>query len=204
MLTGTNPKKIDDFYRQLRYNVQSVDAMGKYAEVKGNVRSTLDELKCIKPDLVRGHEGWQDWGFKDLLAQIKIWREIHPVEENKSDARSGKQRTPLFHTRELEHETATRACVYCEEITHKSVECTKVANAENRKKILVNKGRCFNCTGSQHQAANCKSKSRCRKCKRKHHSSICDEPPPQEKLLTAQSNCKNTVVYPVVSSALKV
>ena len=105
--------------------------MGKSAEVKGNVRSTLDELKCIKPDLVRGHEGWQDWGFKDLLAQIKIWREIHPVEKNKSDARSGKQRTPLFHTRDLEHETATRACVYCAKDhaqkrgMHESRECGK-------------------------------------------------------------------------------
>ena len=195
VITGTNPKKIDEFYRQLRYNVQSLDTMGKLADVKGNVRSTLDKLKGIKSDLVRGHEGWQDWGFKDLLAQIKIWREIHPVEENTSDARSGKQKTPLFHTRDLEHETAARACVYCEENTHKSVECTKVANAENRKKLLARKGRCFNCTGSQHQAANCKSKSRCRKCKRKHHTSICDEPPPQE---TAQSNCENTVVYPVV------
>ena len=198
VITGTNPKKIDEFYRQLRYNVQSLDTMGKLADVKGNVRSTLDKLKGIKSDLVRGHEGWQDWGFKDLLAQIKIWREIHPVEENTSDARSGKQKTPFFHTRDLEHETAARACVYCEENTHKSVECTKVANAENRKKILARKGRCFNCTGSQHQAANCKSKSRCRKCKRKHHTSICDETPPQEKLLTAQSNCENTVVYPVV------
>ena len=123
----------------------------------------MDKLKGIKPDLVRCHEGWQDWGFKDLLAQIKIWREIHPVEENTSDATSGKQKTPLFHTWDLEHET----CVYCEEITHKSVECTKVANAENRKKILAKKRRCFNCTGSQHQAADCKNKSRCRKCKKK-------------------------------------
>ena len=78
VITGTNPKKVDEFYRQLRYNVQSLVTMGKLPDVKGNVRLTLDKLKGIKPDLVRGHEGWQDWGFKDLLAQIKIWRQIHP------------------------------------------------------------------------------------------------------------------------------
>ena len=72
VITGTNPKKIDEFYRQLSYNVHSLDTMGKLADVKGNVRSTLDKLKGIKPDLVRGHEDWQDWGFKDLLAQIKM------------------------------------------------------------------------------------------------------------------------------------
>ena len=55
VITGTNPKKIDEFYRQLRYNVQSLDTMGKLADVKGNVRSTLDKLKGIKSDLVRGH-----------------------------------------------------------------------------------------------------------------------------------------------------
>ena len=77
----------------------------------------------------------------------------------------------FFYARDLEHETATCACVYCKEITHKSMECMKVASVKNRNKILA---------------------------KRKHHMSICDEPPPQEKLLTAQYNYKNTVVYPVV------
>ena len=64
MITGTNPKKIDDFYRQLRYNVQSLDTMGKLADVKENVRSMLDKLKGIKPDLVCGQEGWQEWGCR--------------------------------------------------------------------------------------------------------------------------------------------
>ena len=107
--------------------------MGKLANVKGNVRSTLNKLKGRRPDLVRRHEGWQDWGFKDLPAQIKIWREIHQVEVNTSNVRSGKQKTPLFHTRDLKRKKATRAFVYCEEVTHKSVECTKVANAGSRK-----------------------------------------------------------------------
>ena len=132
VITKTNPNKIDKFYRQLRYNVQSLDTMGKLADVKGNLRSTLDKLKGTKPDLVRGHEGWQDWGLKDLLAQIKIWREIHPVEENTSDARSGKQKTPFSHTRDLEHETAACACV----CTAKR-SCTKVWNARKLQMLKI-------------------------------------------------------------------
>lgn len=58
VITGTNPKKIQDFYKQLRYNVQSLDTLGKLSDVKGNVRATLDKLKGIKADLVRGNEGW--------------------------------------------------------------------------------------------------------------------------------------------------
>ena len=155
-INGANPKKVTEFYRQLRYSVQSLETLGKLADVKGNVRATLDKLKGIKSDLVRGREGWQDWGFNDLLDQLKKWRD-----------------RPFFHTRDTRRDT--RACVYCEDNTHKSVDCTKVISVEDRKKILARKGLCFNCTGPQHQAANCKSRSTCRKCNRKHHTSVCSE-----------------------------
>ncbi|KAK3727323.1 hypothetical protein QZH41_006278 [Actinostola sp. cb2023] len=82
VITGTNPKKIHDFYKQLRYNVQSLETLGKLGDVKGNVRGTLDKLKGIKADLVRGNEGWQSWNFKDLLEQLKRWRDINPAEDN--------------------------------------------------------------------------------------------------------------------------
>ena len=47
-----------------------------------DLRSTLDKLKGIKPDLVRENEGWQEWDYKGLLKDIKRWTEINPVEEN--------------------------------------------------------------------------------------------------------------------------
>ncbi len=59
VICGANPKKIGEFYKELRYNVQSLETMGEL--VKGNVRSTLEKLKGIKAHLVRGNEGWQNW-----------------------------------------------------------------------------------------------------------------------------------------------
>ena len=82
VITGTNPRKVKEFYKQLRFNVQSLDTLGRLADVKGNVRSTLDKLKGIKADLVRGNEGWKDWGFKDLLTELKKWTDINPREES--------------------------------------------------------------------------------------------------------------------------
>jgi hypothetical protein len=182
--------------------MQSLETMGKLADVIGNVRSTLDKLKGIKSDLVRGNEGWQDWSFTDLLEQLKNWRDIHPIEqdtvEKQNQSKSPFKRSPFFHTRDSEHETSSLVCVYCENNTHKSVDCTKVVSVDNRKKILARKGRCFNCTGTQHQAASCRTKSKCKKCNRKHHISICGESPPGEQLLTAQHSNNNTIVYPVV------
>ena len=202
VISGANPKKINDFYKQLRYNMQSLETMGKLADVIGNVRSTLDKLKGIKSDLVRGNKGWQDWSFTDLLEQLKNWRDIHPIEqdtvEKPNQSKSPFKRSPFFHTRDSEHETSSLVCVYCENNMHKSVDCTKVVSVDNRKKILARKGRCFNCTGTQHQAASCRSKSKCKKCNRKHHISICGESPPGEQLLTAQHSNNNTIVYPVV------
>ena len=46
-----------------------------------NIRCTLDKLKGIKADLVRGNEGWKDWGFKDFLTELQKWTQINPVEE---------------------------------------------------------------------------------------------------------------------------
>ena len=82
VITRANPRKIKEFYQQLLFNVQSLDTLGRLTDVKGNVRSTLDKLKGIKADLVRGNETWRDWDFKDLLRELKKWTDINPVEEN--------------------------------------------------------------------------------------------------------------------------
>ena len=85
VITGVNPRKVKEFYKQLSYNVQSLDTLERLGDVKGNVRSTLDRLKGVKADLVRGNEGWRDWDFKDLLRELKKWTDINPVEESMAE-----------------------------------------------------------------------------------------------------------------------
>ena len=60
VITGPHPVKIHDFCKQLVYKVQSLETLRKLKDVAGNVKSVLDKLKGIKPDLVRGHPDWQD------------------------------------------------------------------------------------------------------------------------------------------------
>jgi hypothetical protein len=55
----------------------------------------------------------------------------------------------------------------------------------------------LNCTGSGHRASECKSRSKCRVCDGKHHSSICEKPP-KENLMTTNQGNEQHVVYPVV------
>ena len=172
IITGANPIKIKEFYKQLRFNVQSLGTLGRLADVKGNVRCTLDKLKGIKADLVRGNEGWKDWGFKDLL---KKWTQIHPVEEIAVEKlekdQTGKRNQqfkpslPIFDTHQSKPRSGNQ-CVYCEDDNHRAINCTKVTSVHERQKILSEKKLCFNCTGTRHRADECKSKLRCQICDR--------------------------------------
>ena len=75
------PREVEEFYKRLLYNVQSLETLGRLRDVAGNVRAVLDKLKGIKSDLVRGHERWQEWNFSQLLQAIKRWKDINPVTE---------------------------------------------------------------------------------------------------------------------------
>ena len=63
-------------------------------------------------------------------------------------------------------------CVYCGE-EHDEVNCGKVKNIEERKKVILRSGRCLCCLKKGHLAFVCKSKVVCKFCKQNHHSSIC-------------------------------
>ncbi|XP_048583882.1 uncharacterized protein LOC116607340 [Nematostella vectensis] len=123
VITGTSPRKVKDFYRTLRFNVQSLETLGRLHDVRGNVRGTLDKLKGIKSDLMRGCYGWRDWGFNDLLQQLKRWTEINPVESNFEDktksnnsqqARSSRlYQTSTVNSSEDQRAVNNLSCVYC-------------------------------------------------------------------------------------------
>ena len=129
VINGRDPVKINEFYKKLRYNVQSLDTLGRLSEVKGNVRATLDKLKGIKGELVQGHDNWHNWGYEDLLKSLKTWREINPVEEKLEKQQHGskwKGHSRLYHTQDGDQKSRRPECVYCEENTHKGLNCSKV------------------------------------------------------------------------------
>jgi len=166
VISEANPSKVKEFYKQLRFNVQSLETLGRLSDVKENVRSTLDKLKGIKADLVRGHDKWRDWGFEDLLAELRRWTDINPIEE-KATSKTYSQPRPTPRTGKMfyakvEGQQGTKACLYCDTPDHKAINCDKVVNVNERKRILAEKYLC-------------KSKSSCQKCGAKHHTSICNK-----------------------------
>ena len=61
------------------------------------------------------------------------------------------------------------------DLSHNAVQCEKISDIGERRKILARKGLCFNCATRAHRAADCASKSACGHCGKRHHTSICDQ-----------------------------
>ena len=138
------------------------------------------------------------------MQALQEWKDIHPVDITIKSV--NKQPTPRgrsFHTRTNTHAHACapqpRPCVYCDSDSHKSSECDTVTTISEWKRKLSEKGLCFSCTGSNHCAAKCPSKSFCIHCKQRHHFSNCDrEQPPKKKTVLTATNQGDKVCLPIV------
>ena len=70
--------------------------------------------------------------------------------------------------------SAMPPCCYCNQV-HKPASCSTVLQVDARKHILRRSGRCFVCLRKGHMSRECKSIGRCRLCKGRHHTSICEQ-----------------------------
>ena len=148
-IMGENPREVEEFYKRLLFNVQSLETLGKLRDVAGNVRAVLDKLKGIKSDLVRGHERWQEWDFRQLLKALKRWKDVNPVTDasqseiqrreptyspkEKNVKNDGFLRRRSYQTR-LDIGKQMHGCVYCDKTGHFSANCPKVISVGDRKK----------------------------------------------------------------------
>ena len=83
--------------------------------------------------------------------------------------------------------------VYC-----RSTACSVVSTSADRRKILAQKKLCYNCTGSSHRAAECRSTTTCRNCSKRHYTSICESETKRESLQSIRQASDCEVIYPVV------
>ena len=135
-INRNQPRKIHQFYERLLYDVQSLETMGKLSEVNGNVALTIDKLSGIRGDLVRNNENWQTWDFLKLCDALKLWTRRNPVKSAELPPPK-RDRSPLRNYNTRQQEPKTRACVYCEDTSHKSSDCARVARDFWRRKNFV-------------------------------------------------------------------
>ena len=165
-----NPKKINEFYDKLNYNVQALQTLNKLRQVHGAVAMALDKLPAVRGDLVRTDPDWEEWNFAQLAEALRLWTRRNPMENLKSEGAHRRREKPsrVYQTqqRQGQLQPKPRTCAYCNTSDHKSSDCPNVTTSEERKKILSTKKLCLNCTGSSHRAAECRSTATCQHCAR--------------------------------------
>ena len=161
---------------------QALQTMNKLSQVDGNVAMTLDKLPAIHGDLVRTDPDWERWTFSQFSEAVRQWTKRNPVDTSRPD-KEKERHSKVFQAK-------SRECVYCGDVSHKAVDCTKITGIPERKKILAKKRLCFNCAIGSHRAAECSSKASCQKCGKRHHTSICNTTKVKEEhtLTTNQSS----------------
>ena len=195
LIDGVHLSQIHQFYERLLYDVQSLETMRKLQQVNGNVSLTIDKLSGIRGDLARNDDNWQDNDFFELCEALRSGTRRNPLQPQQQSEKNNRRRIGAYTTRQ-QHAKA-RVCVYCNEALHKGIECQRVSSVRERKRILINKKLCFNCTGMKHRASECSSKTTCQICSKRHHTSICDQSQFKgEKMMSACNDDK--VVHPIV------
>ena len=173
------------FYDSIESHARSLSSLGKSRETYGSllVPIILNKLPAdVKKNLARQH-GSDQWTIDEL--QGALLNEIRILEMGSHHLLKGQSSSPQFtasfhtnSTRKSPSDPQTPkklACVYCKG-PHGSGTCEVIKDHQKRLEIIKREKLCFNCLG-RHIVPNCKSKYRCRKCGRKHHTSICSVSP---------------------------
>ena len=129
---------MNDFYKTLLFNVQSLETLGNIERVNGMARSVLDKLKGTKADLVRGQENWQDWDLPRLTQALKKWRDVNPATEgstvpNKTIPKRPNNKSRLYYA----DNKTQRQCVYRQDTSHVSRDFSPVSTADARERMLA-------------------------------------------------------------------
>ena len=160
------------FYEDVSINFASLKSMGYEDHVMCLVEETVMKLpRPIRYELTKDDRSWTKWDFTKFLEKLWVYlktcEEIEPTETSRIEPSSSRRQVVNTTTT-----TRVTECVYCKG-SHKAFECTNISSVAERKAILHNQKRCFNCTRTNHTLRDCKSRNLCYHCKGKHHSSIC-------------------------------
>ena len=184
-----NTTNLREFYDTCESNIRGLEALDVKADSYGNLLIPI-LLKKIPEELTRlifRANPSADKCLTELRTELR--KEIETRERSHIAATSEKAlleddvlvpTTGTFLTTTdqsactVNYQTKGKNCVYCN-ASHRSEKCDKLKTVEERLAFLQQHKRCFNCAGFKHSSNRCKSKGRCLKCKRKHHTSICKD-----------------------------
>ena len=168
-------------YDKVESNVRALGALGVAQESYGTMLSSVLVKKLPQEiRLMVSQKVTDDWDMKAIMDVLGDELEAREravttkegvVDHDKSSRDKERSSATTLFTNSSKNQ-ASDSCCYCRN-EHPSSSCTVVTSREERTKILCTSGRCFNCLRRGHRERDCRSRTRCRACNGRHHSSIC-------------------------------
>ena len=175
-------------YDKINVHVRGLDSMGMSPESYGNllipiIMSRMPKEIAMQVARITSEEVWNITEILEIIC-----REIEAAEissriiaaEKKTEQKPAKHATGTTKAFVSKGTRRKVNCYFCDG-EHYSDSCQNITDVKDRKNRLIEQRRCFVCLRQNHVSKNCKSNMRCRKCNRRHHTSICDPPKEQER-----------------------
>ena len=168
--SNKDTRGLRQIFDQVENNLRSLQALGIESKSYGSLLVPIvltrlpDEMRLIISRTYDSEE--QVWQLDELLeafsTEVKARErcELVSVEENLQAS---------VATLNVNGENSK--CIFCSD-NHKTSQCRTVANPNARKSIIIKQRRCFLCLSNKHMIMQCKSKSFCGKCSKKHNTAL--------------------------------
>jgi len=176
---NNNVRSLRTFHDAVESHTRVLSSLGKPGGAYGDMLLTVVREKLpreVKLNIARTKDT-PGWSLSQLMSALL--KEIRILEYGAHNSLMGSsQPTATFvvsskPNRDRKQDKGQPSCVFCKG-PHASHLCTVITDQQRRLEIVKQNHLCFNCL-ARHKVSQCTSKFRCRHCKRKHHTSLCNE-----------------------------
>ncbi|KAK6011979.1 zinc knuckle, partial [Ostertagia ostertagi] len=155
---------------QLRNKGQDVSHRQLLTQITRKFEESIQEKIITKKAEMTQSNSWTWDNLSNVIEDTLSRREL--VEEMREFTQGGRgEENSSQWLKKTSNKVFDTTCLYCRRTNHPASECREVPPNE-RIAFFRRNNMCLNCGRKNHMIAECKS-PHCRKCGRKHHSSLC-------------------------------
>ena len=173
---NTTMNSLKEFHDRMESYIRGLHSLGKTEDSYGDLLVPIIFEKLpgrVKTQITREH-GDSAWTLGESKAAL--YKEIQAAQAGTVFTEDIEEKNEYPSSAGAFHITAKREkmCAYCKG-SHYSTDCFKISDKKRRLEYAQQNKLCFNCLKGRHSVRECLSKGRCRNCKRKHHTSLCED-----------------------------
>ena len=173
---NTTMNSFKEFHGRMESYIRGLHSLGKTEDSYGDLLVPIIFEKLpgrVKTQITREH-GDSAWTLGELKAAL--YKEIQAAQAGTDFTEDIEEKNEYPSSAGAFLITAKREkmCAYCKG-SHYSTDCFKISDKKRRLEYAQQNKLCFNCLKGRHSVRECLSKGRCRNCKCKHHTSVCED-----------------------------